>query len=305
MTDGKTPGQERGAPEQVGQAVGRFAPSPTGRLHLGHAWSAILAHDAARAAGGRFLLRIEDIDPTRSRAAHVAGIVEDLGWLGLTWEAVVTQSARLEHYATALGRLSAMGLAYPCFCTRSDIMREIAASGQAPHGADGPLYPGTCRALGVAARARRLAAEPHCWRLDAAAATAQTGPLAWHDKVAGKVPVDIGALGDFVLAGRDRPASYHLAVVVDDAAMGVTQVVRGRDIFASTHAHRLLQALLDLPLPQYHHHALVADMAGSRLAKRHDAPTLFAMRCAGKDGVALAEQLRGGQLPIGFTLAKG
>lgn len=281
--------------------VGRFAPSPTGPLHLGHAWSAILAHDHARDRGGRFLLRIEDIDATRSRAEFVDGIFADLAWLGLSWDGpAVRQSARLARYETALDRLREAGLAYPCFCTRADIAREVAASLSAPHGPDGPLYPGTCRALSPAEWTRRIASEPHSWRLDAGAALARTGPLAWHDARLGTVPVDVAVLGDLVLRGRDRPASYHLAVVVDDAAQGVSHVVRGLDIRPSTHAQRLLQALLDLPAPDYHHHDLLADTDGTRLAKRDGAPALAAMRAAGLDGRALADRLRAGELPIGI-----
>ncbi|MFM9828764.1 MAG: glutamate--tRNA ligase family protein, partial [Sphingomonas sp.] len=183
------------------KVIGRFAPSPTGQLHLGHALSAVLAHDCARAAGGQFILRIDDIDAARARPAYVAGIMEDLAWLGLTWDALVTQSDRLALYDAALKRLQAMGLAYPCFCTRADIAREVAASASAPHGVDGPLYPGTCRLLSVGERAERLAAAAPCWRLDARAAQARTGPLSWHDDRAGAVAVDVTALGDIVLKG--------------------------------------------------------------------------------------------------------
>ncbi|MFM9828297.1 MAG: glutamate--tRNA ligase family protein, partial [Sphingomonas sp.] len=217
----------------------------------------------------------------------------------------VTQSDRLALYDAALKRLQAMGLAYPCFCTRADIAREVAASVSAPHGADGPLYPGTCRLLSVGERAERLAAAAPCWRLDARAAQARTGPLSWHDDRAGAVAVDVTALGDIVLKGKAAPASYHLACVVDDAVLSVTDVVRGADIFASTHAQVLLQAVLALPTPRYHHHPLVVDANGVRLAKRHDAPTLEMVRASGADGRALADQLRAGQLPIGFALLSG
>lgn len=279
--------------------ISRFAPSPTGPLHLGHAWSAVLAHDLVRERGGRFVLRIEDTDVMRCRPEHVEAILADLRWLGLQWDEIVVQSARLAQYDRALEQLKAARLVYPCFCTRSEIAREVAASLHAPHGADGPLYPGTCR--GLDAGTGQIADEPHSWRLDAGAALARTGPLSWRDAIAGEVPVDIAALGDLVIKGRDRPASYHLAVVVDDAAQGVTDVVRGRDIFASTHAHRLLQSVLGLPSPSYHHHALVVGADGVRLAKRSDAPTLSAMREAGADGQALAAMLRDRRLPIGFA----
>ncbi|QKR98872.1 tRNA glutamyl-Q(34) synthetase GluQRS [Sphingomonas sp. CL5.1] len=270
--------------------VTRFAPSPTGRLHPGHAWSAILAHDFARARGGRFLLRIEDIDGTRSRPEHVATLVEDLRWLGLEWDGeIVFQSRRLHLYAGALERLRAMGLLYPCFCTRAEI---AAASLSAPHGPE-PVYPGTCRGVDAAARMDEL----HCWRIDMAKAAALAGPLAWRDH-GGAIAADPLAAGDVVLARKDAPASYHLAVTVDDAAQGVTDVVRGRDLFAATHIHRLLQALLGLPVPDYHHHDLLLGPDGERLAKRHGSPTLAALREAGEDGPALADMLRAGRLPI-------
>jgi glutamyl-Q tRNA(Asp) synthetase len=276
--------------------VTRFAPSPTGRLHLGHAFSAIRAHDLAAARGGRFLLRVEDIDGTRSRPEHVATILADLEWLGLAWEGPVFQSARLAFYDAALDRLKRRNLVYPCFCTRA----EIAASLSAPHGAT-PAYPGTCRRLSTDEAAARLDA-PHCWRLDMAAALAATGPLDWHDATAGPVAADPGPQGDVVLARKDAPASYHLAVTVDDAAQGVTDIVRGVDLFAATHVHRLLQALLDLPTPAYHHHPLLVGGDGERLAKRHGAPTLASLREGGEDGRALAAALRSGGLPSGFSI---
>lgn len=279
--------------------IARFAPSPTGRLHLGHAYAAIRAHDHARDAGGAFLLRIEDIDGTRSREEHVAGIVEDLGWLGLTWDGpVVRQSARLALYEEALARLRGMGVLYPCFCTRAD----IAASTSAPHqGPDGLVYPGTCRRLDPAQAAARIAAgEAHSWRLATDAAAARAGPLGWTDLAAGPQVADPLAFGDVVLARKDAPASYHLAVTVDDAAQGVTDVVRGRDLMRATDIHRLLQALFGLPKPRYLHHALLTGADGERLAKRNGAPALADLRAAGEDGPALADALRAGRLPIGF-----
>ncbi|MBB3691788.1 tRNA glutamyl-Q(34) synthetase GluQRS [Sphingomonas sp. BK580] len=272
--------------------VTRFAPSPTGRLHLGHAYSAIRAHDRARARGGRFLLRIEDIDGTRSRPEHIDAILADLAWLGLTWDGeVVRQSRRLDRYTAALERLRAMGLLYPCCCTRA----EVAEAMSAPHGAF-PLYPGTCRSLAAADLSR-----PHAWRLDMAAAVARVGPLVWRDgdRVIAADPL---AQGDVVLARKDAPASYHLAVTVDDAAQGVTDVVRGVDLFAATHVHRLLQALLGLPVPRWHHHALLTGADGERLAKRHGAPALAALRERGEDGRALAERLRAGDFPNGAAI---
>ncbi len=273
--------------------VTRFAPSPTGRLHLGHAFSAILAHDAARREGGRFLLRIEDIDGTRSRPEHIETILADLDWLGLTWDGpVVHQSDRLPAYADALERLRAMGLLYRCYCTRAEI---AAASLSAPHGAE-PLYPGTCRTLATAHPDR-----PHCWRLDMSRAAALVRPLHWTDH-GQRITADPLAAGDVVLARKDAPASYHLAVTVDDAWQDVTDIVRGQDLFAATHVHRLLQALLDLPTPRYHHHALLTGPDGIRLSKRHGAPALADMREAGADGLALAMNLRAGRVPIGAAV---
>jgi glutamyl-Q tRNA(Asp) synthetase len=282
------------SPRQVpGEIVTRFAPSPTGRLHLGHAVSAIRAHDFARAGGGRFLLRIEDIDGTRSRPEHVETILADLAWLGLTWDELSFQSQRLALYEAALAELRTIGLLYPCFCTRA----EIAEAMTAPHGPVAAYF-GTCRGLDAAHRLH----EPHAWRLDMARAVARAGPLAFID--GGEVhPATPLVQGDVVLARKDAPASYHLAVTVDDAAQGVTDVVRGRDLFEATHVHRLLQALLGLPTPAYHHHALLAGPDGTRLAKRHGAPALAAMREAGEDGPAVAEALRAGRLPAGFSAA--
>jgi glutamyl-Q tRNA(Asp) synthetase len=271
--------------------VTRFAPSPTGRLHLGHAYSAWLAYRFARDRGGRFLLRIEDIDPGRSRAEFVDGIVEDLGWLGLDWDGPMRrQSEHLGDYAAALERLKAAGLVYPCFCTRREIEAEIAASGAAPHGPDGPVYPGTCRRLPADEREARLASEPHAWRLDMAA-TARAGPLAWQDSAVGEVVARPELFGDVVLARKDAPTSYHLAVVHDDALQGVTDIVRGEDLFAATHVHRLLQALLGLPTPRYHHHPLIRDDSGRRLAKRDRAATLAELRDGGADPLAILAQL--------------
>jgi len=277
------------------QPVTRFAPSPTGLLHLGHAYSAVRAHDYARERDGTFLLRIEDIDPGRSRPEHVDGILADLLWLGLEWDGeLLYQSERLPLYAEALERLKGQGLVYPCFCTRAD----IAASAAAPQGPDGPVYPGTCRNLEATDLSR-----PHAWRLDAAKAAALAGPLAWTND-GEEMRAEPEIFGDVVLARKDAPASYHLAVTVDDAAQGVTHVVRGRDLFASTHVHRLLQALLDLAVPAYHHHPLLTDAKGERLAKRHKAPTLADLRASGMDPAALVEALRRGELPAGYSLAE-
>ena len=287
-----------------GSVTTRFAPSPTGRLHLGHAFSAVRAHDLARARGGRFLLRFEDIDPGRVREEYYAAIEEDLAWLGLAWDAPpVRQSGRLALYGEALGELKRQGLAYPCFCTRREIAAEIAASASAPHGPDGPLYPGTCRALPEDERESRIAAQPHAWRLDMAKAAARAGRLFWEDEIAGRVEATPEIHGDVVLARKDAPTSYHLAVTVDDADQGVTDIVRGLDLFPSTHVHRLLQALLGLPVPRYHHHELIADAHGKRLAKRDDARSLAALREGGADPRELLAALRAGPGAIGNLLA--
>jgi glutamyl-Q tRNA(Asp) synthetase len=272
--------------------VTRFAPSPSGYLHLGHAHSALFAARAAQAKGerGRFLLRIEDIDQGRSRPEFETAIYEDLAWLGLAWEAPVRrQSDHFADYRAALDQLAAQGVIYPCFCTRADIQAEIARAGQAPHGPDGPLYPGMCRALGEDERESRIAAgEQHALRLDVARAAEIAGSLTWCDLGEGEVAADPQSLGDVVLARKETPTSYHLAVTLDDALQGVTLVTRGRDLFHATHLHRLLQALLGLPVPDWHHHALLADESGQRLAKRHDALSIRALRAAGK----LPEEVR-------------
>jgi glutamyl-Q tRNA(Asp) synthetase len=265
------------------QTITRFAPSPTGRLHLGHAYSALFARQLADAAGGCFLLRIEDIDATRCKAEFAAGILEDLTWLGLRWEEPVwRQSERMAVYAETLAALEARGLLYPCFCTRKDIAREIAAAGHAPHGPEGPVYPGICRHLAASERSERIAAgTPYALRLRMADAIAEAGPLAFTDRTAGRIAVDAAPFGDVVLARKEVPASYHLAVVVDDAAQEVTLVSRGEDLLPATHVHRLLQALLGLPAPEYAHHRLLADAAGRRFAKRDRSLTIEALRVAG------------------------
>ena len=264
--------------------VTRFAPSPTGSLHLGHAFSALFAEAAARAAGGRFLLRIEDIDAGRCRPEFEDAIYQDLAWLGLEWEAPVRrQSDHLADYAAALTRLDDRGLIYPCFCTRRDIRDEIARAGAAPHGADGFVYPGICRGLTQSERADRIGAgEAHALRIDMARAVERVGPLTWRDRKAGTVAADPLACGDVVLARKDVPTSYHLAVTLDDHMQGVTLVTRGYDLFHATHVHRMLQALLGLRTPDYHHHPMITDPNGLRLAKRNRAVTLRALRNAGK-----------------------
>jgi glutamyl-Q tRNA(Asp) synthetase len=269
--------------------VTRFAPSPTGLLHLGHAFAAMTAHDMARSAGGRFLVRIEDLDRTRCRPEFEAAILEDLDWLGLAWERpVLRQSERFEAYRAALEQLAAQGLTYPCFCTRGDIAAEIARSVEAPHGPEGPLYPGTCRSLSEAERRARIdSGVPYALRLDVAKAAALSGPLSFEEQGSGPdggrglIAADPLLFGDFVIARKDVPASYHLAVVVDDAFQGVTLVTRGNDLFAATHVQRLLQALLGLPTPAYAHHRLILDAQGRKFSKRDRAVTLRSMRESG------------------------
>jgi glutamyl-Q tRNA(Asp) synthetase len=267
--------------------VTRFAPSPTGYLHLGHAASALLGWQLAKTAGGRFLLRIEDIDAARCRPQFEAAILEDLAWLGLDWEKPVRrQSEHMSDYSAALRRLDEVGVLYPCFCTRREIEAEIAAAAEAPHGPDGPLYPGSCRNLTAAERANRLARGlPYALRLDAAKAAALAGPLTWTEAGRGRVPVEPLRLGDAVLARKDVPSSYHLAVTVDDDLQGVTVVTRGEDLFHATHLHRLLQRLLGLAEPAYRHHILLTNAAGRRLAKRDGALALRALRQAGRTPV--------------------
>lgn len=261
--------------------VTRFAPSPTGFLHLGHAASARFAFEAAQ--GGRFLLRIEDIDPMRCREEYVAAIFEDLRWLGLTWEEPVRrQSEHLGLYAKALEKLREEGLLYPCFCTRKEIELEAAASASAPH-AQGPVYGGACRDLSAQDRAaREREGRKPVWRLAMARACAKAGRLRWHDRARGWLEAQPERFGDVVLARRDAPSSYHLSVTVDDALQGVTLVTRGQDLFGVTDIHVLLQKLLDLPTPDYHHHPLLLDENGKRFAKRDRAATIRAAREQGE-----------------------
>ena len=270
--------------------VTRFAPSPNGALHLGHAYSAVVAHDLA-ADCGRFLLRIEDIDGERSRAELCAEFRADLAWLGLAWDEVAPQSARLASYAAAAERLKAAGLLYPCTCTRAQIAE---AAG------DRPVYPGTCKGRSLDPSL------PVAWRLDVAEAMRRTGPLTWTDVLAGEQTAHPDIAGEVVLVRKDAatPASYHLAATLDDAADGVTLVTRGADLFAATHIHRLLQALLGLPVPQWHHHALLVEADGRKLAKRRGSPSLADLRLAGEDGAALADRLRNGELPAGISFSQ-
>lgn len=279
----------------------RFAPSPSGALHLGHAFAALLASAAARDTGGRFLLRMEDLDTGRCNARYEAAILDDLTWLGLSWDGpVLRQSGRLGFYRRALESLTAQGLVYPCFCTRGDIAREIEAMTSAPQGPDGPLYPGTCRALTPAIREARLNDNaPHALRLDTAAAAASLAPgwLQFDETGSGPagetglIDIQPALLGDVVLGRKDLGVAYHLAVVVDDAAQGVSLVTRGEDLFAATHVQRLLQSLLGLPAPRYRHHPLIRDAGGRRLAKRDRDQALAALRASGQTPEAVRRQL--------------
>jgi glutamyl-Q tRNA(Asp) synthetase len=268
--------------------VTRFAPSPTGLLHLGHAYAALMAAKA----GGRFLLRIEDLDQGRARAEFVSAIFEDLHWLGLAWEEpVLRQLARMTAYRTALKALEKEGLVYPCFCSRKEIADEIARAVEAPQGPDGFLYPGTCRHLPAAERQRRIAAgESYALRLDAAAAAERAGSLTFREKEQVMIVKPL-LFGDLVLARKDVPAAYHLAVVVDDAFQGVTLVTRGEDLLSAAHVQRLLQALLALPEPHYAHHRLILDEQGRKFSKRDHAVTLRALRQAGATPSGIRAQL--------------
>lgn len=282
------------APQQV--VATRFAPSPNGRLHVGHVFSAMCAHDFARAFGGKFLLRIEDIDGTRSRAEHVVAIIEDMQWLGLQHDGeVIFQSQRIGAYAAALERLKALGLVYRCWCTRSEITAALKHK-PVRHGPDGPVYPGTCRG-------RRDGQGDFCWRLDMEAAVARAGPLGWTDLVAGPQQTDPMQFGDVILWRKDAPASYHLAATLDDAADGISHVVRGLDLFAYTTIHRILQALLELAEPLYWHHPLLLDEKGEKLAKSRLSRPLAELRAEGISGIALVQQLRQGQLPLGIAMS--
>lgn len=275
--------------------VTRFAPSPTGLLHLGHAASALFAFESARETSGTFLLRIEDIDFTRCRPEFETAILEDLSWLGITWESPVRrQSEHLGDYAHAAKLLSDRELLYPCFCTRRDIQREILSAGGAPHGAEGPLYPGICRGLSVQERRSRIAAgESFALRLDLERALEEAGrSLTWMDLKGGLQKARPEIFGDVVLVRKDIGCSYHLAVVWDDALQGVTRVTRGADLFDATHIHCLLQHLLGLPVPEYHHHRLVCDASGMRLAKRDEAETLRSLREKGVSAADVRERVK-------------
>jgi glutamyl-Q tRNA(Asp) synthetase len=279
--------------------VTRFAPSPTGRLHLGHAFSACLGAQKARESGGKFLLRIEDLDQGRSRPEFVDGIYEDLNWLGIEWgKPVLVQSERTAEYQAALDGLRERGLVYACFCTRADIAQSLTA----PHGDAATSYPGTCRTLPD--DPERRATTAHCWRLDSTIAVEIVGIPGWTESDGRRFEAERSQIGDAILARKDAPASYHLSCVIDDAAGGVNLVVRGADLRPSTPIQRLLQQLLGLSEPHYLHHALVMHEDGRRLAKRDLAPTLAAMRNSGLSGEKLALALIEGQLPLGFAFSQ-
>jgi glutamyl-Q tRNA(Asp) synthetase len=271
--------------------VTRFAPSPTGYLHLGHVFSALIARRRARDAGGRFLLRLEDIDPGRCRPEFSAAIEDDLAWLGIDWDGPVrVQSQHLPQYRAVLHTLAARGLVYPCFCTRAEIAAEVAQSASAPHTPDGgPLYPGTCRGLSAAERAARIArGDRYALRLDMARALAAVpGTLGFAEEGRGIVRCHPARFGDAVLARKDAPASYHLCVAHDDAVQGVTLVTRGIDLQSATGLQRLLQELMGWPAPAYAHHRLLTDHTGRRLAKRDNAATVRALRAAGRTAEAI------------------
>ncbi|MEM0896150.1 MAG: tRNA glutamyl-Q(34) synthetase GluQRS [Verrucomicrobiota bacterium] len=273
--------------------VTRFAPSPTGRLHLGHAYSALFSEKTARDSGGKLLLRIEDIDFTRCKSEFEAGLLEDLEWLGIEWNGdIVRQSERGGLYEEALQKLDDLGLTYPCFCTRKEILAEIERAGGAPHGPEGQIYPGTCRSLTAAEREARInRGDPFSLRLDVAKAKEMAGALDWEDAAKGTQIANPALFGDFVIARKDIGTSYHLAVTVDDALQGVTLVTRGRDLLEATHLHRLLQALLDLPVPRWHHHELIEDESGKRLAKRDESQTLASLRAEGVTAREILERL--------------
>ncbi|GGC31087.1 tRNA glutamyl-Q(34) synthetase GluQRS [Novosphingobium marinum] len=270
----------------------RFAPSPNGALHLGHAYAAIVAHDLARRGSGEFLLRIEDIDGPRSRPEFVCEFLADLEWLGLPWDNDVSfQSRRFADYEDAAERLKAMDVLYPCTCTRAEIAAAATAAGP-----EGPIYPGTCRE-------KNRDPGGAAWRLDVSKALAFTGPLEWTDEIAGVRNARPDLLGDVVLVRKELPASYHLAATLDDAKDGITVVTRGQDLFTATHVHRLLQELLGLPVPVWHHHPLLVEPDGRKLAKRRGSPSLADRRRAGEDGRAIADDLRLGRFPAGISLS--
>ena len=273
--------------------ITRFAPSPTGRLHMGHAYSALFASSLAADEGGKFLLRIEDIDTSRCRKEYTEGIYEDLEWLGILWEPdVLIQSNRFDAYRNSINVLREMGVLYPCFCSRKKIEAEQSNEGLAPHGSGSPKYSGHCHKIGSKIRRDRIAqGEPHSWRLDCSAAFSITGELRWIDRLAGETIVDPSILGDIIISRKDIATSYHLAVTLDDAEQGVTLISRGEDLIESTHVHRLLQCLLGLPVPHWCHHKLIKNEEGKRFSKREGSLTLKEMRGSGIRAEDLREEL--------------
>jgi len=275
--------------------ITRFAPSPTGLLHLGHVFAAKFAHDLARShQGGEFLLRFEDIDTTRVRDPYYQMIEEDLHWLGIEWDQTpLRQIDRLDAYADALETLKKLEVVYPCFCTRREIKEEIKRMGNAPHDGEESLYPRICRKKKKAERESLLRdGVSHCWRLDAEKSRALIGSLTFEDRIHGCMEVDYSILGDVVLARKDIATSYHLAVVIDDAFQGISDVTRGEDLLNSTHIHRILQALLHLPEPVYHHHRLIVDSRGKRLAKRDESMSVRDMRQRGVTAEEIFEMIQ-------------
>ncbi|MEH6629943.1 MAG: tRNA glutamyl-Q(34) synthetase GluQRS [Halopseudomonas aestusnigri] len=271
----------------------RFAPSPSGFLHLGHAYSALFSRAQAQALNGRFLLRIEDIDTTRCRKHFEDAIYEDLNWLGIKWdEPVRIQSQHMDDYKKALKKLEDKNLIYPCFCTRKEIRTEIEQSGKAPHGPDGLIYPGICKKLSANQRQDKINnGQVYALRLDMNKSIELAGSLFWHDISAGRIKAAPEEFGDVVLARKDISTSYHLSVTVDDALQGITCITRGKDLFEATHIHRLLQALLELPVPNWHHHDLICDDEGNRLAKRYNALSIRELKEKGhtaKEVLAMA-----------------
>lgn len=273
--------------------VTRFAPSPNGPLHLGHAYSAIVAHDRAKRDGGTFLLRIEDIDGARSRGELRQEFRDDLDWLRLEYREVTPQSQRIASYRMAADELRAMGILYPCSCTRAEVAAAAVAQGP-----DGPIYPGTCLRRGP------VSGPDVAWRLDMEQAALLAGPLDWMDERHGLQRARPELFGDVVLWRKDAPASYHLAATLDDAADGVTHVTRGVDLFQATHIHRLIQHLLGLPVPVWHHHPVLVEADGRKLAKRRDAPALADRRRAGEDGRAVAAEVRAALFDTGISLSE-
>ncbi len=276
--------------------VTRFAPSPNGQLHLGHAYSAIVAHDRALTDKGRFLLRIEDIDGPRSRPELADAFRADLEWLGLEWEEVPAQSSRTAAYQKVAQTVlkEQHGVLYPCTCSRSEI--TAAATRMGP---DGPIYPGICRGKNLGDIHDKAA-----WRIDMAKAVRIAGPLTWRDEILGIQEATPEIFGDVVILRKESPASYHLAATLDDAQDGISLVTRGADLFQATHIHRLIQALTGLEPPVWHHHDLLLDEGGQKLAKRRNSPSLTDRRLAGEDGLRLADMLRSGNLPAGISLGR-